>query len=616
MNEVYARYVGDRPPARSTFEVAKLPSGRARRDRGRRAPVGARRTGACRIRCADRDPLLRPLARDRRLRRRRRRARRAARAPAPRRGLPRAAASTRPGCGRCSSHTVASRTWRCTASSSACASTRATARVRALAPAGIELTPPRAERSTGPGHRDFAIVSDASIALEEDMARRDFTINAMARPPRRRSARRPVRRRGRPRRGARSARSRRRASTRIRSGSCARCGSSPSSGSTSRPRPWRRCRRARPGSRTSRPSGSAAGSRRTAWASSRSSCSAASRARRSGSPATPACSSRSSPSSRRRSATRSRHDAAAAPARRAHLRRRAERRGRRRPPRGAPRRLLHDLGKPRRTPEARATQRIGAPDRATRSSRGSGIRPACGTASSGSSPATRSRSTARSTSSHARRFLAEHGDELALDLIAHKHADLAAKHVPGGRAGSARELARLVEQERVTAAPDRRPRRHGRRPDRDRVRRGPGASARRSQRLLDAVVDDPARNDRDWLLERAARGARVNVATVAEAYEAICAEVGPAVTVVAATKYVAAEEMGVLAEAGIEVVGENRVQDMQRKHELVRRRVPLALHRRAPVEQGPDRQRRSASSSTPSTPTRRPAGSRFRGCSR
>ena len=52
--------------------------------------------------------------------------------------------------------------------------------VRALAPAGIELTPPRAERSTGPGHRDFAIVSDAGIGLEEDMARRDFTINAMA----------------------------------------------------------------------------------------------------------------------------------------------------------------------------------------------------------------------------------------------------------------------------------------------------------------------------------------------------------------------------------------------------------------------------------------------------
>ena len=27
MNEVYARRVGDRPPARSTFQVAKLPSG-------------------------------------------------------------------------------------------------------------------------------------------------------------------------------------------------------------------------------------------------------------------------------------------------------------------------------------------------------------------------------------------------------------------------------------------------------------------------------------------------------------------------------------------------------------------------------------------------------------
>jgi len=52
--------------------------------------------------------------------------------------------------------------------------------VRSLAPAGIELTPPRAERSTGPGHRDFAIVSDSSIGIEEDMARRDFTVNAMA----------------------------------------------------------------------------------------------------------------------------------------------------------------------------------------------------------------------------------------------------------------------------------------------------------------------------------------------------------------------------------------------------------------------------------------------------
>ena len=53
--------------------------------------------------------------------------------------------------------------------------------VRRLVPAGIELTPPRAERSTGPGHRDFAIVADPSVSIEDDMARRDFTVNAMAR---------------------------------------------------------------------------------------------------------------------------------------------------------------------------------------------------------------------------------------------------------------------------------------------------------------------------------------------------------------------------------------------------------------------------------------------------
>src|SRR5215208_6469544 len=51
---------------------------------------------------------------------------------------------------------------------------------RALAPAGIEFAPPRVERSTGPGRHDFEIVADASIPLEEDMRRRDFTINAIA----------------------------------------------------------------------------------------------------------------------------------------------------------------------------------------------------------------------------------------------------------------------------------------------------------------------------------------------------------------------------------------------------------------------------------------------------
>ncbi len=59
----------------------------------------------------------------------------------------------------------------------------------------------------------------------------------------------------------------------------------------------------------------------------------------------------------------------------------------------------------------------------------------------------------------------------------------------------------------------------------------------------------------------------MNADAVREAYEAVCAEAGAGVTVVAATKYVAAEDMGVLVDAGIPVVGENRAQDMQRKHE-------------------------------------------------
>src|SRR3954470_12322880 len=53
-------------------------------------------------------------------------------------------------------------------------------RVRAAAPAGIEFAPPRAARSTGPGRHDFVIVADPSLSIEDDMARRDFTVNAIA----------------------------------------------------------------------------------------------------------------------------------------------------------------------------------------------------------------------------------------------------------------------------------------------------------------------------------------------------------------------------------------------------------------------------------------------------
>ena len=54
---------------------------------------------------------------------------------------------------------------------------------------------------------------------------------------------------------------------------------------------------------------------------------------------------------------------------------------------------------------------------------------------------------------------------------------------------------------------------------------------------------------------------------VRERYRRIRAEVGDAVTVVAATKYVSLEDMQILVDAGVEVVGENRAQDLAAKHE-------------------------------------------------
>jgi len=53
--------------------------------------------------------------------------------------------------------------------------------LRQLAPAGIEFAPPRREVSTGPGRHDFEIVVDPAAGVDVDLARRDFTINAMAR---------------------------------------------------------------------------------------------------------------------------------------------------------------------------------------------------------------------------------------------------------------------------------------------------------------------------------------------------------------------------------------------------------------------------------------------------
>jgi pyridoxal phosphate enzyme (YggS family) len=68
-----------------------------------------------------------------------------------------------------------------------------------------------------------------------------------------------------------------------------------------------------------------------------------------------------------------------------------------------------------------------------------------------------------------------------------------------------------------------------------------------------------------------ARRVRANLDAVQEEIAAAAQRSGrdaSAVELCAATKYVAAEEMGVLAEAGIALVGENRAQDLAAKQEL------------------------------------------------
>jgi|SRR5665811_2552472 len=54
---------------------------------------------------------------------------------------------------------------------------------------------------------------------------------------------------------------------------------------------------------------------------------------------------------------------------------------------------------------------------------------------------------------------------------------------------------------------------------------------------------------------------------IAANLERVRAEAGEGVEILAATKYVPLEEMGALAEAGVTLVGENRQQDLEAKHE-------------------------------------------------
>lgn len=58
----------------------------------------------------------------------------------------------------------------------------------------------------------------------------------------------------------------------------------------------------------------------------------------------------------------------------------------------------------------------------------------------------------------------------------------------------------------------------------------------------------------------------MNQEVVRENYARVRQDAGGSVTVVAATKYVSLEDMAVLVAAGVEVVGENRAQDLTAKH--------------------------------------------------
>jgi PLP dependent protein len=59
----------------------------------------------------------------------------------------------------------------------------------------------------------------------------------------------------------------------------------------------------------------------------------------------------------------------------------------------------------------------------------------------------------------------------------------------------------------------------------------------------------------------------ISAEQVRERYARIRSEVGEGVAIVAATKYADLETMALLAEAGVEIVGENRAQDLEAKYD-------------------------------------------------
>jgi tRNA nucleotidyltransferase/poly(A) polymerase len=102
----------------------------------------------------------------------------------------------------------------------------------------------------------------------------------------------------------------------------------------------------------------------------------------------------------------------------------------------------------------------------------------------------------------ARRFLREHGDDLAFDLVSHKEADLRGKKISQDELAAAARLRTLLEEEQgqphrlADLAVD----------GSDLIELGFAEGpvlGRTLESLLDAVVDEPALNTRDQLLERA-----------------------------------------------------------------------------------------------------------------
>ena len=63
----------------------------------------------------------------------------------------------------------------------------------------------------------------------------------------------------------------------------------------------------------------------------------------------------------------------------------------------------------------------------------------------------------------------------------------------------------------------------------------------------------------------------LDAAHVRSNLERIREQAGPEVEILAATKYMRAEDMGALAEAGVELVGENRLQDLEAKQRALAR---------------------------------------------